>query len=245
MRSSVDFPAPLGPINRTNSPFGISSVTSQRAGRRSYCFVTWTSWIIAFSPAQIVPWNLKCILNMVDLHPCCRALKQHDVKPTRAVGPMVPGEELRRQAHQLSLLLPMYGMNRPAKIRRSACLDFHEHEHVAVLRHQIQLAKGRAQVLGDNPVALLEQIAFGRLLSFLPKESSRVKDCHAIVRRAPAGRAEAEHHGTGQSRQPRGHRSGDGSGTAHVSQAAANALPFRSLCERENCNADRLDDIRP
>jgi hypothetical protein len=52
---SVDFPAPEGPVMKTNSPLSICSVTSVRqGGALAYDLETWNIWIIAKS---ILPEN--------------------------------------------------------------------------------------------------------------------------------------------------------------------------------------------
>src|SRR5690242_6855055 len=45
-RKSVDLPAPDGPVRKTNSPFGMSSVRSTSAwASAAYDLYTWKSWI--------------------------------------------------------------------------------------------------------------------------------------------------------------------------------------------------------
>src|SRR5262245_8211196 len=49
-RKSVDFPAPLCPVRKQNSPFLISKVTSSSANpERGYCLYTWSNRIITTS----------------------------------------------------------------------------------------------------------------------------------------------------------------------------------------------------
>ncbi len=55
-RSRVDFPAPDGPVRKTNSPLRISRLTSDSAGASvPYCFSTWKSWIIGPLPRHRPP----------------------------------------------------------------------------------------------------------------------------------------------------------------------------------------------
>ena len=95
---------------------------------------------------------------------------------------MAVREELRGEADKLLLFLPMHGMNRPSKVAASSRFDLDEHQDLAILRHEVQFAQRRAEISGDNAVAFAAQVALGLRLSFLPKESSGVKNRHALVR---------------------------------------------------------------
>ena len=100
-------------------------------------------------------------------------------------------EELRGQADEFLLFVPIHGMDRSSKPCGPSSLDLNEHQHIAVLRHKVQLSQRRANVFGDDAVALTAQIALGLRLSFLPKESPGVKNCHTLVRCVPAVRGVA------------------------------------------------------
>jgi len=115
------------------------------------------------------------------------SLEQHDIESARPVGQMVPSQVLGRQADQFVLLLPVYGMNRSAEIFGPPGLHLDEHQHRSVFGNEIQFAQRGAEVLSDDPIAFPAQVALGRCLSFLPKEASGVKECHAIVRRDSRG----------------------------------------------------------
>ena len=108
------------------------------------------------------------------------SLEQHDIKPTGSISQVVPRQILSRQANQFFLLLPVHGMDRPPEILRPSRLHLDEHQHRSVFGNQIQFTERGAKVFGDNPIAFTAQVALCRRLTFLPKESSRVKNSHAI-----------------------------------------------------------------
>lgn len=92
------------------------------------------------------------------------------------------GKKLGSQPDEFLLFLPMHRMDRTSEPCGPSRLDLNEDQHAAVLRHEIQLAERRTEVFGDNPVTLPAQITLGLRLSFLPKETSGVKNCHTLVR---------------------------------------------------------------
>src|SRR5262249_49890517 len=73
-------------------------------------------------------------------------------------------------------------MHRSTEILRPSRLYLDEHQHRSILGDQIQFTERGTEVLGDDPIALPPQIASSGRFSFLPKESSRVKSSHTIVR---------------------------------------------------------------
>src|SRR5678815_4285102 len=111
-----------------------------------------------------------------------RSLEQHDIEPADPIGQMVPSQILGRQADQLFLLLPVYGMDRTSEILRPSRLHLDEYQHRSVFDNEIQFTERGTEILGDDPIALPAQVALCRCLSFLPKEPSGVKNSHAIVR---------------------------------------------------------------
>ena len=76
----------------------------------------------------------------------------------------------------------MHGVNRTAEILGPAGFHLNKHQYRSVLGDQIQFSQRRAEIPGDDPIPLPPQIAFCRRFSLLPKEPSRITDCHAIVR---------------------------------------------------------------
>ena len=95
---------------------------------------------------------------------------------------MTLGEKLCRQPNELVLFLSMHSINRATELSGSPRLDFDEDKHLAVLRHEVQLAQRRAKVSCDDAVAFPAQVALSFRLSFLPKEPPGVKNCHTLVR---------------------------------------------------------------
>jgi len=91
---------------------------------------------------QIVARHLERILNMLDLERrCCCRLEQDHVETAGAFHPMTLGEKLRGESHKLLLFLPMHGMNRAPELPGPARLDFDEHQHLAVFRHEVQFSQ--------------------------------------------------------------------------------------------------------
>ena len=104
---------------------------------------------------------------------------------------MTLGEKLRGESHKLLLFLPMHGMNRAPELPGPARLDFDEHQHLAVFRHEIQFSQRGTKVSGHDTVAFPAQVPFSLRLSFLPKEPPGVKNSHALVRRMNAAPRDA------------------------------------------------------
>src|SRR5678815_5805966 len=67
-----------------------------------------------------------------------RSLEQHDIEPADPIGQMVPSQILGRQADQLFLLLPVYGMDRTSEILRPSRLHLDEYQHRSVFDNEIQ-----------------------------------------------------------------------------------------------------------
>ena len=95
-------------------------------------------------------------------------------------------EKLSSQPDEFLLFLPMHRIDRTSEPCGPSRLNLNEDQHASVLRHEIQLAERRTEVFGDDPVALPAQITLGLRLSFLPKETPGVKNCHTLVRCVPA-----------------------------------------------------------
>jgi len=91
-------------------------------------------------------------------------------------------EKLSGQPDEFLLFLPMHRIDRTSEPCGPSRLNLNEDQHASVLRHEIQLAERRTEVFGDDPVALPAQITLGLRLSFLPKETPGVKNCHTLVR---------------------------------------------------------------
>lgn len=100
---------------------------------------------------------------------------------------MTLSEKLRSQLDEFLLFLSVHGMDRTPELCGPSRFDLDKDQHPAVFRHEVQFAQRRAEVSGDDAVAFPTQIAFGLRLSFLPKESPGVKNCHTLVRCIPAG----------------------------------------------------------
>lgn len=109
------------------------------------------------------------------------SLQKHHIEPAGPIRQMMPGQILGSKLNQLVLLALMYGMDCPAEFFRSPRFDFYKHQYWPVFRHEVQFAQRGAEIFLDNPIALSTQILLGCCFSFLPKEASGVKDCHAIV----------------------------------------------------------------
>lgn len=99
---------------------------------------------------------------------------------------MALSEKVRSQLDKLVLFLAMDGMDCPSELSAPSRLDLDEYQHGAVLRYEVQLAQRRTKVSGDDAVPFPAQVALGLRLSFLPKESPGVKNCHTLVRWIPA-----------------------------------------------------------
>src|SRR4029078_13432123 len=160
----------------------------------------------------IVAGNPEGILNVLDPeHRCRRGLEQDDVESAGPVHPMSSSEKLGGQPYESLLLLPMYRMYCASELCGPSRLDLNEHHHAVVLRDEIQLAERRAEVFGDDAVAFPQQIALGLRLSFLPKQTPGVKNCHALVRSMSAAQPQPVAIDLPvQSLQPRARRSVDG-----------------------------------
>src|SRR5687768_200444 len=197
-------------------------------------------------PAQIIARDLERVLNMFDMgNGVLRALEQDDIESARAVRPMVFSEKLSGQSNEFRLLSSVDGMDRSAKIHCPSCLDLDKDENRTVLGDEVQLAQRRAEIFGDDPVTLATQKAFSRRLSFLPEESSGVKNCHAMVQPDSGEALLTASHASARAVRRQAHRSGGESGRGRAPRAAANVLPCSNPCERENCNADTTGDTPP
>src|SRR5512145_2789735 len=86
---SVDFPAPDGPVRKTNSPLSISSVTSVSAGGSpGYSLWTWKSWIIRSSGrTQLLP--LAQVLGEVGEDHLVEALLADEILPEERLRTVV------------------------------------------------------------------------------------------------------------------------------------------------------------
>lgn len=131
--------------------------------------------------------DLEGILDVLDLEPrrLC-GLEQDHVEPTGPVHPMALSKKLGGQPNEFLLFLPVHGMDRTPEMSGSPRLDLNEHEHVAILCHEVQFSQRGSEVSGHDAVALSAQVAFCLRLSFLLKEPPGVKNCHALVRGGPA-----------------------------------------------------------
>jgi len=118
--------------------------------------VTWISWIIVELHVQIVLGHVERVLDMLDLwsRPVS-SLEQNDIKPTGSIDQVVPRQILGRQADQFFLLLAVYSMHRSTEILRPSRLYLDEHQHRSIFGNQIQFTERGAEVLGNDPIALL------------------------------------------------------------------------------------------
>ena len=161
---------------------------------------------------QVVAGNLEGILDVLDPERRCRrGLEQDDVKSAGPIRPMSPSEKLGGQPDEFLLLLPMHRMDCAPEPCGPSRLDLNEDQHATVLRHKIQLPERRAEVFCDAPVAFPTPITLGLRLSFLPKETPGVKNCHTLVRcMSAAPRLSVSVDAFEQSLRPRARKSVDG-----------------------------------
>ena len=118
-------------------------------------------------------------------------------------------QKLGGKLDEFLLLVPMHGVDRSSKLRGSSGLDFNKHEHATILGDKVELSEGRADIFRNDAIAFPPQVALGLRLSFLPKDSPGVKNCHALVRCIGAARRGEEHGVLAQVLPPPAHRSAD------------------------------------
>ncbi len=128
------------------------------------------------SPAKVFTRHLKGIGNVLNtIRVPLRIMHKHNVKATELIPQPMPGKILRRQAHQPGLFSSIHGVHRTTECMRTTRFHLHEHEHLTILRDEIQFPGRRSGVPIENPVSLATEIPFSVRFPLLPEQLPRIQ----------------------------------------------------------------------